>query len=57
MKFTYVDESGGRDHTDVFVMVGLLIDAYRLRKYTSQFDTMIADFLAKHPGAPSPFDL
>lgn len=52
MKFTYVDESGSEGHTDVFVMAGLLIDAYRLRKYTSQFDAMIAAFLAKHPGAP-----
>jgi hypothetical protein len=26
MKFAYVDESGGRDQSDVFVIVGLLVD-------------------------------
>jgi hypothetical protein len=54
MKFVYVDETGARDEeqTDVFVMVGLLIDAYRLRKYTWSFDAMIKEFLAKHPKAP-----
>jgi Protein of unknown function (DUF3800) len=31
MKFAYVDESGCSDEGDVFVMAGLLIDAYRLR--------------------------
>ncbi len=52
MKFVYVDESGERDHTDVFVMAGVLIDAYRLRKHTANFDGMIKTFLAKHEGAP-----
>jgi hypothetical protein len=52
MKFVYVDESGAADHTDVFVMAGVLIDAYRLRKATAGFDGMITTFLAKHPGAP-----
>ena len=53
MKFAYIDESGSTDEGDVFVMAGLLIDAYRLRKYTSRFDQELAAFLAKHPGAPN----
>lgn len=53
MKFAYVDESGSNEEGDVFVMAGLLIDAYRLRKYTSRFDLELAAFLAKHPGAPT----
>ena len=52
MKFVYVDQSGEQDQGDVFVMAGVLIDAYRLRKYTAKFDKMITVFLAKHPGAP-----
>ena len=52
MKFAYVDESGDEGQGDVFVMVGVLIDAYRLRKHTTKFDKMIVNFLAKHPGAP-----
>jgi len=52
MKFAYVDESGDKSQSDVFVMAGLLIDAYRLRKYTSKFDGMIKGFLARHPSAP-----
>jgi uncharacterized protein DUF3800 len=52
MKFIYVDESGDTSQGDVFVMAGLLIDAYRLRKYTVEFDKMIVEFLAKHPGSP-----
>lgn len=52
MKFAYIDESGDAGEGDVFVMAGLLIDAYRLRKYTSQFDQALSAFLAKHPGAP-----
>lgn len=53
MKFAYIDESGSTEEGDVFVMAGLLIDAYRLRKYTSRFDQELAAFLAKHPGAPN----
>lgn len=52
MKFAYIDESGSTDEGDVFVMVGLLIDAYRLRKYTIRFDQQLSAFLAKHPSAP-----
>jgi hypothetical protein len=51
MKFSYVDESGDESQGDVFVMVGVLIDAYRLRKYTAKFDKMIVEFLARHPVA------
>lgn len=53
MKFAYIDESGSTEEGDVFVMAGLLIDAYRLRKYTNRFDQELAEFLAKHPGAPN----
>ncbi len=52
MKFAYVDESGSSGDGDVFVMAGLLIDAYRLRKYTSNFDRDLLAFRARHPGAP-----
>jgi hypothetical protein len=52
MKFVYVDETGSDDQTDVFVMTGLLIDAYVLRKYTASFDKMLTAFLARHPGSP-----
>ena len=31
MKFVYVDEFGDQGQSDIFVMAGLLIDAYRLR--------------------------
>jgi hypothetical protein len=52
MKFAYVDESGDKPQGDVFVMAGVQVDAYKLRKHTTKFDKMISDFLAKHPGAP-----
>src|SRR5215831_5642552 len=52
MKFVYVDETGDKGQSDVFVMTGLLIDAYSLRKYTATFDGMIAAFLARHPKSP-----
>jgi hypothetical protein len=52
MKFAYVDESGNQSQSDVFVMVGIVIDAYRLRKYTAKFDEMITQFLKRHPGSP-----
>ena len=40
MKFIYMDESGGRgrDRSDVFVMCGIMVDAYKLRKNTELFD-------------------
>jgi hypothetical protein len=34
MKFAYVDESGVKSDCDVFVMGGVLVDAYRLPRYT-----------------------
>jgi Protein of unknown function (DUF3800) len=53
MKFAYVDESGGRDQSDVFVMVGLLEDAYRLRKTTMDFDQLLKALFDRHPGHPA----
>lgn len=50
MKFIYVDESGARDQSDVFVMCGLMVDAYKLRKKTEGFDQMLAAMFGKHPG-------
>jgi len=50
VKFIYVDESGARDQGDVFVMCGLMVDAYKLRKKTEDFDKMLAAMFAKHPG-------
>lgn len=32
MKFIYIDESGARDQGDVFVIAGLMVDAYKLQK-------------------------
>ena len=52
MKFVYVDETGDKGQSDVFVMTGLLIDAYRLRKHTASFDGTITAFLARHPNSP-----
>lgn len=52
MKFAYIDESGSTEEGDVFVMAGLLIDAYRLRKYTARFDQQLAAFRGNHPSAP-----
>ena len=49
MKFIYVDETGDSSQSDIFVMAGLLIDAYRLRKYAAEFDGLITEFLKKHP--------
>ena len=51
MKFIYVDESGARDQGDVFVMCGLMVDAYKLRKKTADFDAKLEALFALHPGA------
>ncbi len=51
MKFIYVDESGDRGGGDVFVMCGLMVDAYKLRKKTEDFDSKLAALHAKYPGA------
>ena len=50
MKFAYLDETGSSDQSDVFVMAAVLVDAYRLRKYTAEFDEIIDGILAQHPG-------
>lgn len=51
MKFIYIDESGSRDRNqgDIFVMAGLLIDAFRLRKQTVNFNRLIQGFLHEYP--------
>ncbi len=50
MKFIYVDESGGRDQHDVFTMCGLMVDAYKLRKKTEDFDRLLEGIFSKYPG-------
>ena len=50
MKFIYVDESGARDQGDIFVMSGLMVDAYKLRKKTADFDAKLEAIFARHPG-------
>jgi len=50
MKFIYADESGGREEGDVFVMSGLMVDAYKLRKKTADFDAKLEMIFALHPG-------
>ena len=49
MKFIYMDESGVKNQSDVFVICGLMVDAYKLRKKTEDFDSMLHNFLALHP--------
>ena len=49
VKFIYVDESGGRDQSDVFTMCGLMVDAYKLRKKTEDFDGMLNGMFAGLP--------
>lgn len=50
MKFIYVDESGSSDQGDIFVMCGLMVDAYKLRKKTADFDAKLEAMFARHPG-------
>lgn len=57
MKFVYVDESGGADQGDVFVMAGLMIDAYKLKPHTKKFDKNIKNFLSRYPRARAPREL
>ncbi|ESY85802.1 hypothetical protein X739_16105 [Mesorhizobium sp. LNHC220B00] len=40
-----------RDQGDVFVMSGLMVDAYKLRKKTADFDAKLEAIFAQHPGA------
>jgi hypothetical protein len=55
VKFIYVDESGARDQGDAFVMCGLMVDAYKLRKKTEDFDRRLEALFAKHPGNRTDF--
>ena len=55
MKFIYVDESGDSDHSDVFVMCGLMVDAYKLRTATEKIDNLIISILKKHPRSQKEF--
>lgn len=55
MKFIYVDESGARDQGDVFIMCGLMVDAYKLRKKTEEFDRLLEAVFANHEGNRSDF--
>lgn len=50
MKFIYVDESGSREEGDVFVTCGLVVDAYKLRKKTAEFDSKLEALFELHPG-------
>ena len=52
MKFAYLDESGDRGEGDTFVMAGILLDAYRLRKTTEDFDRLLQALFLRHPGSP-----
>lgn len=55
MKFIYVDESGDRGQGDVFVMAGLMVDAYKLRRKTEDFDRRLEALFALHPGSRADF--
>ena len=52
MQFAYIDESGSSGQGDVFVMAGVLVDAYRLRKITADFDNKLGELRKKHPSEP-----
>lgn len=51
MKFIYIDESGSRDEGDVFVTTGIMVDAYKLRRKTADFDARLEALFNRHPGA------
>ncbi|WP_169543852.1 DUF3800 domain-containing protein [Sneathiella aquimaris] len=53
MKFIYLDESGSQDQGDVFVTCGLMVDAYKLRTKTAEFDEKLAALFDRHPGIRS----
>jgi len=55
VKFIYVDESGGRDQGDIFTMCGLMVDAYKLRKKTEDFDAKLEAIFALYPGVRDDF--
>lgn len=50
MKFVYIDESGSGSHTDTFVMVGLVIDRTKLKKYTQIFTDKFHEIFRQHSG-------
>lgn len=50
MKFTYVDESGDRSQGEVFVMGGLMVDAYKLRKKTADVYERLKSLSNQHEG-------
>lgn len=51
MKFAYVDETGSESKSDKipFVMAGVTVDAYNLRKYTEELDAVFAKLLQQIP--------
>lgn len=59
MKFLYLDESGtpsgDAQKKGVFVMCGVMVDAYLLRKKTAEFDSLISGILSEHPSVASEF--
>lgn len=50
MKFVYCDESGSLGEDPVFVMAGILIDGYRLRKQNKIINARIEELLDLYPG-------
>lgn len=53
MKFVYADESGDPEQGNVFVMCGVLVDAYKLRKKTADAERLFASVFARHSGSPT----
>ena len=52
MKFLYADESGEQDHSNFFVMSGVMVDAVKLRKRTEDLDNLWTSLIAEHPESP-----
>lgn len=52
MKFLYADESGEQDHSQYFVMAGVMVDAVRLRKRTEELDKLWHALIDTHPENP-----
>ena len=61
MKNLYIDESGDRNHTDVFVMAGPMIDNYKLSKAEKEFKKTILKirdaYSGSNPGYKQNFEL
>lgn len=49
MYFLYVDESGDASHTKYFVMTGILVNNFKLRKNSKDLNKIIREFLEKNP--------